>query len=516
MGNAQTVGAVARQNAERFGTRTAFVDAYRSVSFEDFAARSEGLQVGLRRLGLAPGQRVAILSKNRVEYLECFMAADAGLTVVPLNWRLTPDELSYVLSDSRPTVLIAEADFIAAIGPVADKVSSIHHRLAIAETPPEGWTSYETVTLGGAGKGQLPDTPDSCDAACIVYTSGTTGRPKGAVLSHTALLASSRRIAQEMLALGPEDVTLAVMPLFHVGGMWFHCYPSFQSGACTYLQSAFRPDEALAVICDHGITNVHMAPTMVADILDRPNTQAAAKTLKTIFYAASPMPSEVLKNAMQAFPTTAFVQSYGSTEAGPICWLSPEDHVAGGAPIGGCGKPFIDVDITLRDFEGNPAAPEAVGEIHVKSASILTEYWDKPEATADTKDEGWIATGDLGRRDEDGYYFIVDRKNNMIISGGENIYPAEVEDVLHSIPGVVQAAVIGVPDDRWVERVVACIVKSPDADIDEHGVVAGAKARLSSYKCPKEVHFLRQLPRNAAGKILKKPLAEAYPFTDTS
>ncbi|MEM8921106.1 MAG: AMP-binding protein, partial [Pseudomonadota bacterium] len=359
-------------------------------------------------------------------------------------------------------------------------------------------------------------TAESSDPACIVYTSGTTGRPKGAVLTHHALLSSADRIAYDMLKLHAGDRTLVVMPLFHVGGMWYHGFPNFMVGAEITIQSVFRPDAVLAAIADKQITNTHLAPTMVSDILDRERTPDAAASLERILYAASPMPVTTLKKAMAQFPTTEFVQSYGSTEGGPICRLSHDDHLHAIAEreeiLRSCGKPFKGVELKLAATDGSDAAPGEIGEILIRSSSTTLAYWGNASATKDTIADGWVATGDLGRLDEEGFVYIADRKKDMIISGGENVYPIEVENVLYEVPGVEDVAVIGVPDDRWVERVVACVIPSDGAAPSEDFIIAESKKRLSSYKCPKEVRFLTDFPKNAAGKILKRRLAEDYPF----
>ncbi|MEM9878470.1 MAG: AMP-binding protein [Pseudomonadota bacterium] len=514
--NLQTLGDVATRNAAQYGGKTAFQDDFRAVSFAQFAQRAQALRQGLLHIGIKPGERVAFLSKNRIECLELFLACEAGIIIVPINWRLTPADIAHVLADCAPSAIVVEPEFALDIEPILATQPSIRHRFCIGSKTSRGWTNYESL-ISCTGDPILNDqAPSANHAACIVYTSGTTGQPKGAVLSHSALLASCGRIGDEMLQLSADDVTLVVMPLFHVGGMWFHCFPSFAAGAFTRIQRAFRPDDALDAICVHKVSNVHLAPTMLADMLHRPATPQAARHLKTIFYAASPMPMATLAKAKTQFANSGFVQSYGSTEAGTVCWLSQADHSRDSsdkaAILGSCGRPFAGVQIDVRDGAGAAVPIGAVGEIYVKSTSTMQRYWNNQVATARTKINGWVATGDLGRQDQAGYLTIIDRKNDMIISGGENIYPAEVEEVLNSMPGVAQAAVFGAPDDRWVERVVSCIVPEAGASLTEQGTINYVKRRLARYKCPKEVHVLTELPRNAAGKVLKRQLAQRYPF----
>jgi acyl-CoA synthetase (AMP-forming)/AMP-acid ligase II len=511
-----SIGEVALKNASLFGDRLAFQDDSSSISFRSLAQRMRALCNGLRELGLKPGDRIAFLCKNRIACIELFLAAEMGIVVIPINWRLTPNEIAYILQDSRPTVFLTEAHYAEVASEVVEAQSSIRYRYVFDAAKRDGWLDYDDLFLSDEPQRHQTSRPRREDPACIVYTSGTTGKPKGAVLSHGALLASSDRIAYEMLELGPDDVTIAVMPLFHVGGMWFHCFPSFAAGATTILQSTFRPEKVLSAIVDHEVTNIHLAPTMVGDILDEPKTANAAEYLKRVFYAASPMPGATLNKAMKQFPKSKFYQSYGSTEAGPICWLSPDDHVHSTGErariLTSCGRAFDEVSVRLIADSGNLAEPGEIGEIEVRSAAVMSEYWQNPNATHETLRENWLATGDLGWIDEDGYIYIADRKKNMIISGGENVYPIEVENVLLELPEIAEVAVIGAPDDRWVERVVACVVLCHGSSITSQDIIAHAKKNLSGYKCPKEICFLSGLPKNAAGKVVKRNLVSSYPF----
>lgn len=511
----RTIGDVAFNNALRFGSKIAFEDDYRAQSFEGLAERVLALAAGLQSLGLKPGDRIAFLCRNRIECLELFLVASFGFIIVPVNWRLSPSEVSYILQDCQPSVIFAEEDFARSNYTVLEQIPAIRHRFLIGRGSDAEWRPYEEFlqsqhTPIDMGK-QL-----ATDAACIVYTSGTTGRPKGAVLSHRALLASCDQIANEMLGLNDTDITLCVMPLFHVGGMWFHCFPSFASGATTILQSIFVPSAVLQAMIERSVTNVHLVPTMVSELLGKPETNKAARYLKKIFYAASPMPVATLKKAMQQFPETQFYQSYGSTEAGPICWLSPDNHTRAiqSEPelLSSCGRTFERVSTKVVGPSGGLVEQGEVGEVLVQSDATMSEYWCNESATSETILNGWVATGDLARKDQADYMYIADRKNNMIISGGENIYPIEVENVLLDRYEIVEASVIGVPDDRWVERVVACIVLEDGTDLSENEIIAHTKQHLSGYKCPKEVCFLSALPKNAAGKILKRTLRDDYPF----
>lgn len=511
-----SVGDVAARNAERFGEHTAFEDDFRTISFAALHARALALRAALSAAGIQKGERVALLSRNRIECLEVFLSSDLGVLVVPINWRLGVEEIAFILKDCNPAILIIEPEFRSVIDQAQLGLTTIQRRIIFSDDGQGVWEPYEDVIRHGVRSSISSDTVNLSDPACIVYTSGTTGRPKGALLSHSGLLSSSNSIAEEMLDLGPQDVSLAVMPFFHVGGMWFHCFPSFASGAKTIIQAAFHPDDVLDAITAHGVTNVHLAPTMVGDLLDRPGTEAASASLKRIYYAASPMPVATLKRAMAQFPQSDFFQSYGSTESGPATWLGPAEHKealdGNQERLNSCGRPFAGVEVQLVDSGEGVPKPSKIGELAVRSNCTMEGYWENPEATVETLEDGWVATGDLGRCDSDGFFFIVDRKNDMIITGGENVYPSEVEDVLCGLPGIAEAAVIGVPDDRWVERVVACVVAGDDVELVADRLIRDCKQRLSGYKCPKEILFVHSLPKNAAGKVLRRRLIDNYQF----
>jgi len=511
-----TLGDVVRHNAMRHSDRVAFHDASGTTTFADFAARVAALQAAFATLGLHQGDRVAFLSRNRTEYVEIYAASDGGVIAVPLNWRISANEIAQLLHDCRPSLLIVEAEYIDRIEAIRDALPHITHQAILGAARP-GWTPYEDlIRLGTANPEQAAVSAAADDPACIIYTSGTTGLPKGAILTHHALLGNCRDAIEELIVLTPEDVTLSVMPLFHVGGMWYHLFPSFAAGATTIIQPSFVPDAVLDAIQRYGVTNVHLVPTMISDLVDRPGVTDLSKTLRTVFYAASPMPAGLLRRAMVRFAGCGFLQEYGSTEGGQIAWLSPHDHArimtdsAAEELLSSCGRPVRGVEIRLLDANGTQVPTGEVGELTVRSANTMKGYWNNAVATAAVIQNGWLRTGDLARRDEHGYYFITDRKNDMIISGGENVYPFEVEQILYEMPQIAEATVIGLPDPRWVERVVACVVLRPSATLTEAQVLAYARTRLTEYKRPKQVILMDTLPKNGVGKILRKELRTRF------
>ena len=350
-----------------------------------------------------------------------------------------------------------------------------------------------------------------------MYTSGTTGAPKGAMLTHGALARNARTAAEDLLHLTPEDVVLAVTPLFHVGGMWYHLFPSFAAGCSTVLMKDFEPRAVIDALQRHRASCVHLVPTMIHAVIEQPDAaRLNFDHLRLMYYAASPIPPELLRRAMKVFSKSGFVQSYGSTEAGIVTGLTPEDHIEAlrepraAARLASCGRAVGKIGLRVVDSDGNTVAPGVIGEVQVKSDRSMVGYWNNAAATRAAMADGWFATGDLGRLDEDGYVTLVDRKHDMIVSGGENVYPVEVEAVLYRDPRILEAAVFGMPDPRWVEKVAAAIVLRPGAQATAEDIIARARTELAGYKCPKTVIFAERLPRNATGKVLKKELRRVY------
>ncbi len=345
------------------------------------------------------------------------------------------------------------------------------------------------------------------DDALQLYTSGTTGRPKGAVMTHGSIL-SSRHGGEEVELRDwqqpiPGEVTLLAMPCFHISG----------TGTCSIVLPEYDPTQALDLIARYNISKIFLVPAAIQIMLDHPKVgEVDFSRLKFITYGASPIPLELMKAAMERFGC-GFVQMYGMTEtSGTIVTLDPEDHVAEGSPrMRSVGKPLPGVEVKNVDGEGGEVDTGTVGEIATRSAKNMRGYWNLPEATASTIDtEGWLRTGDAGYFDADGYLYIHDRVKDMIISGGENVYPAEVENAVYSHPKVADVAVIGVPDAKWGEAVKACVVVKPGETLSEAEVIAHARQHIAGFKCPKSVDFIAALPRNPSGKILRRELRAPY------
>lgn len=508
-------GDITRANALALGGKTAFAGGGRPVTFGQINERMNRLNNALARLGLAKGDRVAILSRNRHEFVEAYGVAKSGLIAVPLNWRFTARELLHPLHDSRPAVLLAEPEFTDVIDRLRGELSGMRHFICFGP-PREGWASYEALLSGASGE-EPRAYVEPGDALCVMYTSGTTGTPKGAVLTHRSLLRNCQAAIEGLLSLEPHDVTLAVMPLFHVGGMWYHLFPSYARGCTTVLLSEFDPRATLEALAGHGVTNAHFVPTMIHALLMRPEiAESDLSRLRLLYYAASSIPAELLRRAMRAFRHSGFLQSYGSTEAGMVTALRPEEHRAAiDAPasehiLSSCGSALKGGEVRIAGLHGGDAPCGVPGEIMVRSDRMMAGYWDNPGATRQAISAGWLSTGDIGRMDAEGRVYILDRKHDMIVSGGENVYPREIENVLAQDPDVLEVAVFGLPDPHWVEKVAAAVVLRPGSSASAEDIVGRARLQLAAYKCPRTVLFEHSLPKSATGKVLKRQLRQRY------
>jgi acyl-CoA synthetase (AMP-forming)/AMP-acid ligase II len=350
------------------------------------------------------------------------------------------------------------------------------------------------------------------DPLLIIYTSGTTGLPKGALYSHRRFIEDIKTYVI-MTGIKPKDKYVMIMPLFHIGGtkvMWGYFYV----GGGIVLLPTFGPEATLKAIEKEKATDIHIVPTHLSSFFALPNLKDYdLSSLNRIWYAASPMPVEMLKQGLDMWGPI-FEQAYGSTETGPTCCcLRREDHdVTNEKRLLSCGRPNLGVHVRVADGKGEDVAPFEVGEIMI-AGNTMVGYWQKPEETAERMKDGFVGTGDMGYYDEEGYIYIVDRKNDMIITGGENVFPREVEEVLYSHPAVREAAVIGIPDDYWVERVHAVVVKKEGVDVTDKEIITLCREKLAKYKAPKSVEFVEALPKNPAGKILKRELRDRYQKT---
>jgi long-chain acyl-CoA synthetase len=493
-----------------FPDKTALLSEGRSLTFNDVNLRMNRLANGLAALGLHAGERVALLSRNRPEAFEAYGASKSGIVLLPLNWRLARDELLYLLADGEPTVILADPAFVDLIDELRPRLPLVRFYIRFGGSS-AGWLGYEDLLVQSS-----PAEPSTqvvaSDLLCLMYTSGTTGRPKGAMLTHGGLMRNCRAAAEWMLGLKPSDVALAAMPLFHVGGLWYHLFPAYVSGCTTILASEFSAENILALMQRYGISYAHFVPTMINALVNHPDvTKTDLSKLRIVYYAASTMPVELLRKAMASFPHCDFMQGYGSTEAGMITALTAKDHRQAAlaaddrqALLSSCGRP-LHCEVAIFD-----ADQAGIGEIAVRSDRTMVGYWRNSMATDAVMKDGWLRTGDLGTLNANGYLIIADRKHDLIVSGGENIYPREVEDALAQDPCVLEVAVFGLPDPYWVEKVAAAVVLRPGHSSTPDQMRDRVKERLSGYKCPKQIFVCDDLPKSGAGKVLKKQLRQIF------
>ena len=491
------------REALRYGERT-----WTWAQLLNRVARNAAAQ---RAAGLKPGDRVAVLDLNHPSCLETTLAcAQVGTANTVVNFRLAPSEVAYVINDSAAKVLFVGPEFAELVAGVRERLPHVRRVIQVGDPGTPG-DEYEAWLDIEPDPEVYPAAPDECFLQ--LYTSGTTGFPKGAMLTHAGMIAHSANVVAAVGA-APESNVLVAMPLFHVGGSSY-ALVCLYSGARMVLTRIPDPTRLPAIMDREKITHTFFVPALMALMTKVPDVGAHDySALRVLCYGASPMPLPVLRASMKVFPNV-FMQVYGMTEAcGVITVLGSEEHAdtANEHRLISAGKPIPGVTIEIRDpSSGKPVGTGESGEVWVRTEQLMGGYWNKPEATAAAIDEdGWYRSGDGGHFDEDGYLYITDRIKDMIISGGENIYPAELERVLAEHPSVADVTVVGVPDDKWGEVPKAVLVAADGHTVDEAELLAFCRQQLASYKCPKSVDVVDELPRNATGKILKKDIRARY------
>ena len=502
---------ILRINVDRDPDRVALVAGDRELSFGRLFKRSQRLANSL--LGVAaPGDRIAILAENVPEYVDAYYGVhSAGMALTFLNYRLHQHEWAWILNNAQASVLLVEQSFLSAVEGLRAAVPAPQTVIVIGDAPPPGYMAYDEF-VADASVDPPPVSLSGADVAWLIYTSGTTGFPKGAMLTHRNLTTS---VLQSCIVLQPraEDRELFAMPLCHVAGhglLYAHL-----AGTTVVLMRAYEAETFIQLVERHKITVIGLAPAMINFILNHPQVgEYDLSTIRTIKYGASPMPLEVLRTTMNRFGPAAQAL-FGMTElAGTVTFLGKEEHVraAAGADhlLASCGKPGPLCAVKVVDDAMTECAPGVVGEIVARGEQITSGYWANEDATKEANVGGWFHTGDMAFRDEEGFFYIVDRKKDMIVTGGENVYSKEVEDVLFEHEAVLEAAIIGLPDEKWGERVTAVVVLRPGASATEAEIITACKARLAGYKAPKTVFLADELPKNASGKVLKRQLRDTY------
>jgi fatty-acyl-CoA synthase len=483
--------------------KAALVEGASEVHYGALAHRVACLSGGLAELGVGRGDRVAILAPNRMEYVEVlFACARLGALAVPLNWRLAAAELAYQVGDSEPAVLFADPELAALAESLRGHREAGGVRAWVlfggGPGPSEGLPYDELLAANPAGPVGAPEDP-----FLVLYTSGTTGRPKGAVLTQASQFWNSVNIGTAV-GLTFRDVTLNPLPLFHAGGIGLYTLPTLHVGGTAVLARKFEPEEITRLLLAHRVTAMFGVPSMYLMLLECQAFRQA--DLRGVRFACGGAPCPL--RVIEAFRDLGrlFQQGYGLTETAPTCLIVPAEDAFRKA--GSAGKPALHVEAKVVDEDGRDLPPGAVGEVWVRGPNLFSGYWRRPEATEEVFSGEWFKTGDLARRDEEGFFYIVDRKKDLIISGGENVYPAEVEEVLYRHPAVAEAAVVGVPHPTWGEVPHAVVVLKPGAELTADDLFRFCEPYLARYKIPRSLTVVDALPRNASGKVLKRALRE--------
>ena len=492
------------RRAELTPERTALVFGDRSWTYRAWNEEVQRTRHALRREGVSAGDRVAAVTYNEPEFLTlAFACWQSGVIFLPVNFRLSPPELSQVLNDSGARTLLAGADFVPVIDSIRPTIS-VERTLCLGKAA--GWTAWPDFLDGMPADG-APDPVRDDEVALLMYTSGTTGIPKGAMLTHGNIFWNNVN-AMHAFALADDERTLVCAPLFHIGGLNVTPLATVQRGGTIYLMRSFDAVAALDAIERHRVTSLFGVPAMFLFMSQTPGFEKRdLSSIRTVICGGAPVPEPLIE--LYGARGVDFLQGYGLTETSPYCTLLTREDLR--RKIGSAGKAMMFTEVRIVDERNRPAAPGERGEIVARGPNVMKGYWNRPEATAEVFDsEGWFHTGDIGMCDEEGYFYVLDRKKDMIITGGENVYPAEVETVLHEMPEIADVAVIGLPDEKWGERVVAVVVAAKGTRPTAESVIAFTQGKLARFKMPRHVEFVDALPRNPQGKLLKRVLRERF------
>ena len=503
-----------KQSTRRSPEKTASICGSTRLSFQEVDERVNRLSSALAGLGISRGDRVAILSLNCHRFLELYYGVpQLGAIVVPINFRLQPPEIKYIVDHSGSRVIAVDPALAPLIEAVRGQLESVEHFILMSGERREGYLAYEKLLASATPDFDAPEVSDD-ELLGLFYTSGTTAEPKGVMLTHKNMLSNIAH-SEGVYDYQPADIYLHAAPMFHLAdGAAVFSHTS--RGATQAFIPRFDPKQVLETISRERVSLLLLVPTMLNFVLQQPELDSYdLSSLRHLTYGASPIAPDLLRRAMKIL-NCQFGQGYGLTEASPLLTvLTHQDHLVtdekGARRLASCGKPVPGVDVRVVKDDGSDAKPGEVGEIIARGPNIMLGYWKRPEDTEDVLRDGWLHTGDLATVDEDGYIYLVDRKKDMIVTGGENVYSTEVEAVLYAHPAVKEAAVIPIPDSDWGEAVHACIAVRDGKQVTPEELGEFCRERLANYKVPRSIEFIDgELPKGGTGKILKKQLRERY------
>ena len=502
-----TIGGLLSLSAARHPDKTALISGSARLSYRQLEDLSLGLANGLLALGVQKGEKIALLARNCERFvITHFASAKSGTVLVPLNVNLAGDELVRIIGDSDASVLFFAGEFASGIDAIRGRLAGVNRFVAMDASPPPWAIGFDEALRSGSSRPAAVAVSED-DDYLIMYTSGTTGTPKGAVLSHRSRVTVALNGVIDY-RMHHEQITVLPVPLYHMGGLNTCLTSHVLSGATVVLLPRFDIGELLRVIERERATFLFLAPTPLYAMIDAPAFRSAdLSSVRYVMYGGSPMPADAFVRVSRSLPGVRFIAGYGSTEAGQISaldWPQHERHA------GSAGRPCTLTSVRLIDGAGRDVGAGDVGEVAVRGPGVMKGYYRQPHATAEAFRDGWYCTGDLARRDQQGMLTIVDRARDMIVSGAENIYPREIEDVLMTHPAIGDAAVFGIPDDRWGESVCAAVVLKPGVSTGAQELIDFCRERLAGYKKPRKVQFMDALPRNSMGKIVKNLLREPY------
>nr|WP_263326644.1 long-chain fatty acid--CoA ligase [Neobacillus sp. Marseille-Q6967] len=494
------------RSTRRFPDKVALVNNDMCVTYEELHNRVNSFAGWLQSKGIQKGDKVALLLFNGIEYAECLYAiAKVGAVAVTINFRLQPSEIEYILTNSESKMIVIDSNLVSTLETIMDCIPNLEDIVVVDDNNlhNHSYYSYQQI-FTNVYTPVLVELEDD-DDFLIVYTSGTTGKPKGAVLTHKNVYLNAMNYSLEF-GLTKDEVQLITTPMFHIGGISALSMVILMGGRSVF-HDKFDPERVLETYETKKITYSFMVPSMWNMLLEHPKfAEFDVTSLRVLCTAAASTPLELKKRLIKHFPNAGVFDTYGQTETSPgTTTLKPTDSLN---KSGSVGLSFTNVEIRVVDEQMNDVAPGQVGEIIFRGPTVMKEYYKNPDATAEAFRGGWLHSGDLVVADEEGYISVVDRKKDMVISGGENIYPKEIEEVLYTHPDILDAAVIGVPDPKWGETIKAFIVLRNGKSLSKQDVINYCSDKIASYKKPRHVEFLDELPRNAAGKILKTVLRE--------